>query len=121
MAWALDIAAGLALGLLFFALVRLRMIVAPWLGAKVGQWARWSVWVAICVVMIAAANLELWALRQVLHQQFGLTAALLHELVFAVVGFGSGFLLITRYVTRRHENTCAEDRVPCGARLSNEP
>lgn len=121
MAWALDIAAGVALGLVFFALVRLRMVVAPWLGRKIGQWARWSMWVVTGVAMIAAANLGLWAVRQVLLQQFGLTEALLHEMVFALAGFGSGFFLLTRYVTRRRENTCVSERVPCGARLSNEP
>jgi uncharacterized membrane protein YuzA (DUF378 family) len=120
-AWALDTAAGVALGLVLFALVRVRMVVAPWLGMKLGQWARWSVLVVVAALMIAAANFGLWALREILNQQFGLTATLLHEIVFAVVGFASGFVLLTRYVTRRRENTCVADRVPCGARLSNEP
>lgn len=121
MAWALDIAAGVVLGLTFFVLVRLRMLVAPWLGRKLGQWARWLMWVVIGLTMITVANLELFGLRLILNEQFGLTSAFFHELLFALIGFGTGFFLITRYVTGRRENQSAADRRPCGARVGNEP
>lgn len=120
MVWVLDIVAGLILGLAFFLLVRLRMVVAPWLGQKLGQWARWVMWVFVSVAMIAVANVELFALRRILNQEFGLTSALFHELLFALIGFGSGFWLISRYITRRREK-CATEQVGTGAPLGSEP
>lgn len=101
MAWVVDVLAGLLLAALLYSLVRFRMLAAPRMRDRFGPWARWGIWVLVALLMIAAANLELIALRQVLRNWFGEEASLVHEILFALVALVFGYFLVARYVTSK--------------------
>lgn len=103
MHWILAAAAGVALALVFYALVCLRIIVAPRLGERFGQGARWATWVLLIAFMVIVANAGLWLLRNFLITQHGVHAPFLHEMLYAVVAFVLGFLLVTRHVGRNRD------------------
>jgi len=111
MHWLLAATAGLALALIFYALVRLRIILAPRLGERLGQWARWTTWVILIGLMVVFANGGLWMLRNVLTAQYGIDTPFLHEMLYAVVAFVAGFLLVTGHVGRNRSTTdCQKDQ-----------
>jgi len=102
MPWVLDVAAGVLLALLLYALVRFRMRVAPIMRDRFGPWARWSIWILVAALMIVVANLELIILRQLLHQWFGEQKSTLgHEIIFVLVALVAGYFLVARYVTSK--------------------
>jgi len=101
MAWVVDVLAGLLLAALLYALVRFRMLAAPRMRDRYGPWARWSIWVLVALLMVAVANLELIALRQLLRSWFGHESLLAHEILFALVALVAGYFLVARYITSR--------------------
>ena len=103
MHWILAAAAGVALALVFYALVCLRITVAPRLGERFGQWARWATWVFLIGLMVILANAGLWVLRLLLTTQHGVDAPFLHEMLYAIVAFVLGFLLVTGHVGRNRD------------------
>lgn len=104
MPWIIDVLAGLLLAALLYALVRLRMRVAPVARDRYGAPARWAIWVLIAILMIIVANLELIGLRNILHGTFGVESSLPHELLFALVALVAGYFLVARYVVRQPRN-----------------
>jgi uncharacterized membrane protein len=104
MHWLFDIVAGVALALLLYALVRVRMRMAPRMRDRFGDYARWAIWVVTIGLMVVLANLGLVLLRQLLHSRFGIDVPFPDEMVFAVVAFGVGFFLVFRHVTRNHDS-----------------
>jgi hypothetical protein len=98
MPWIIDVLAGLLLATLLYALVRLRMKVAPVMRERYGDSARWAIWLLVGILMVAVANLELIWLRRVLHSVFGEQSLLLHEILFALVALAGGYFLVARYV-----------------------
>lgn len=104
MTWILDLLAGVLLSLLFYALVRVRMKLAPKMNDHFGAWARWSTWAVITILMVIAANVVLGILRNVLHESYDIDQSIFHELLFALVALAGGYYLVTRYVTRDRHN-----------------
>jgi hypothetical protein len=100
MHWLFDIAAGTALALILYLLVRVRMQMAPRMRERYGSYARWAVWVLTFALMVVFANLGLSMLRQSLHSQFGIDTPFLDEILFALVAFVIGFYLVFSYVKR---------------------
>ncbi len=100
MHWFIDIAAGVFLALLFYALVRVRIFVAPRMRERYGDYARWATWCVTAGLMIALANLGLIQLRKILHSQYSIDAPIQDELVFSLVAFVVGFYLVFRHVAR---------------------
>jgi len=103
MPWLVDTLAGIALAAVLFALVRFRMAFAPKMRDRYGAWARWTVWVIVVVLMVAAANLSLILLRDVLHERFAILSTLRHEVVFAVTALAAGYLMVSRHVLRNRQ------------------
>jgi len=101
MAWVVDVLAGLLLAAVLYSLVRFRMLAAPKMRDRFGPWARWSIWLLVALLMIAIANLELIALRQLLPNWFGHESSLAHEILFALVALVAGYFLVARYVTSK--------------------
>lgn len=99
MHWLLDIALGLVLAGLLYAIVRLRMNFAPKMKQKYGATARWATWALTLLLMIVAANVTLELLRQLV-SLMNVEAPLLDEILFALVAFAVGFALVARHVTR---------------------
>lgn len=99
MTWFYDVADGAIVALIFYALVRFRMKVAPLMRDWFGAWARWATWILVWVAMIAVANIGLNVLRAVLHEM-GVVDPLPHEMLFALVAFVGGFYLVVRHVNR---------------------
>lgn len=109
MPWFLDAIAGLILAGFFYVLVRLRMRYAPSIGRRFGQWARWTTWVIVGLLMVGIANLELFGLREILRERFGLESPFVHELLFALIAFGVGFWLVARHAGRNRDNADDSD------------
>lgn len=103
MHWVLAAAAGVILALAFYSLVRLRILLAPRLGHRFGQWARWTTWVLLIGLMVLLANAGLIVLRNLLTSHHGVEAPFLHEMLYAVVAFVTGFILVTGYVGRNRD------------------
>jgi len=104
MHWLTAMGAGLIMSLIFYALVRVRMTVAPKMRDRFGDRARWATWVVTIGLMVVLANVGLVLLRQVLHQQHGVDAPFLHEMVYALLAFAIGFVLVNRHVTRNRDS-----------------
>ena len=100
MPWVIDVLAGVSLALGLYALVRFRMMAAPRMRDRYGSWARWAVWVLVSLMMVLLANLELIALREILHSWFDFDSSWAHEIIFALVALLGGYFLISRYVRR---------------------
>ena len=98
MPWLVDMLAGIALAVVLFWLVRFRMAFAPRMRDRFGSWARWTTWVIVAVLMVAAANVGLYLLRDVLHERFALLSTLRHEMVFAVTALAVAYMLVSRHV-----------------------
>jgi len=95
-----DVLAGVSLAIGLYALVRFRMMAAPRMRDRYGSWARWAVWVLVSLLMVLLANLELIALREILHSWFKADSSWAHEIIFALVALLGGYFLISRYVRR---------------------
>ena len=108
MPWFIDMLAGVALAVVLFWLVRFRMSVAPRMRTKFGDWARWTTWVIVAVLMVAAANVGLFLLRDVLHERYALLSTVRHEVVFAVTALAVGYLLVSRHVLRNRDSAPGE-------------
>ena len=91
------------MSLIFYALVLLRMNVAPRMRDRYGDRARWATWVVTIGLMVLLANAGLIVLRQVLHEQYGVDAPFMHEMVYALLAFAIGFVLVNRHVTRNRD------------------
>jgi len=113
MPWFIDILAGAFLALGLYALVRFRMIAAPRMRDRYGSWARWTVWVLVAVMMVVLANLELMALREILHSWFKFDSSLAHEIIFAIVALLGGYFLVARYVRRQRTKDSANSESDC--------
>ena len=113
MPWFIDILAGAFLALGLYALVRFRMVAAPRMRDRYGSWARWTVWVLVAVMMVVLANLELMALREILHSWFKFDSSLAHEIIFAVVALVGGYFLVARYVRRQRTMDSANSESDC--------
>jgi len=113
MPWFIDILAGAFLALGLYALVRFRMIAAPRMRDRYGSWARWTVWVLVAVMMVVLANLELMALREILHSWFKFDSSLAHEIIFAIVALLGGYFLVARYVRRQRTKDSANGESDC--------
>lgn len=103
MQWIIAAGAGLILSVLFYALVVLRMSLAPLMRDRFGDRARWATWIVTIGLMVLLANIGLVLLRQVLHEQHGIDAPFLHEMLYAVFAFAVGFALVNRHVTRNRD------------------
>lgn len=114
MPWLIDMLAGLSLGLLLYWLVRFRMVAAPAMRDRFGAWARWLTWVVIALLMILVANLELFGLRQILKQRFGVNSLLVHEIIFALVALAAGYYMVSRYATRGRRLGSKDKNSNCG-------
>jgi len=101
--WLIAVGAGVVLSILFYALVRIRIAVAPRIRSRFGDRARWATWVFTIGLMVLAANAGLIILRQVLHEQYGVDAPFMHEMVYALLAFAIGFVLVNRHVTRNRD------------------
>ncbi len=104
MQWLVAVIEGILLALIFYALVRLRMSLAPWMRDRFGERARWTTWVVTIGVMVLCANGGLILLRRALHEQYGIDTPFLHEMLYAMVSFAVGFALVSRHVTRNRNN-----------------
>jgi hypothetical protein len=113
MPWFIDVLAGFILALGLYALVRLRMVVGPWMRARYGGWARWAVWVLVAALMVLLANLELIALREILHSWFKFESLLAHEMIFAIVALLGGYFLVSRYVRRQGKKDSSNSDSDC--------
>ena len=91
------------LSLLFYSLVRLRMNLGPRMRDRFGERARMITWGVTIGLMVLLANAGLVALRWILHEQHGIDAPFLHEMVYAVFAFVIGFILVNRHVTRNRD------------------
>lgn len=103
MPWLIDVLAGVILALGLYGLVRFRMMAAPRMRDRYGPWARWSIWVLVAALMVLLANLELIALREILHSWFRSDSSLIHEIIFAIVALLGGYFLVSRYVRRQRK------------------
>ena len=103
MHWFVAVGAGVLLSLLFYVLVRVRMTVAPKVRDRFGERARGATWVITIGLMVVVANVGLIVLRQVLHEQHGVVAPFMHEMIYAVIAFAIGFVLVNRHVTRNRD------------------
>jgi cytochrome bd-type quinol oxidase subunit 2 len=103
MPWFIDVVAGGVLALGLYGLVRFRMMAGPRLRDRYGSWARWAVWVLVAALMVLLANLELIALREILHSWFKFESSLAHEIIFAIVALLGGYFLVARYVRRQRK------------------
>jgi len=103
MHWLTAVGAGLLLSLIFYVLVRVRMTVAPKMRDRFGDRARWATWVFTIGLMVILANAGLVLLRQTLHQQFGVEAPFMHEMVYALLAFVVGFALVNWHVRRNRD------------------
>jgi len=103
MSWLIDVFAGLLLACMLYGLVRFRMLAAPKARHRFGNWARWAIWVLVAILMVLVANLELVGLRQILREYFGINQSLAHEMIFALVALGAGYLLVSRFVMRNRD------------------
>jgi hypothetical protein len=95
--WIAASAAGIVLGLLFFACVRMRMTMGPYLRKRFGNWARQAYWLATILLMILIANAMLQLLRQYAPDQENSFYA---ELWFISLAAAIAFTLIYRRVNR---------------------
>ena len=110
MPWFIDVLAGFFLALGLYALVRFRMMAAPKMLARYGSWARWATWMVVAILMVVVANLELMALREILHSWFGFDSSLAHEIIFSIVALVGGYFLVATYVRRdRDPNSTDKD------------
>ena len=114
MPWFLDVLAGVLLALGLYALVRFRMVAAPWMRDRYGGWARRCIWLLVTVLMVVVANLALIALRRLLHDWFGFDAYLLHEVVFAIIALLGGYYLVAAYVVRQRKIKSTNSDSDCG-------
>ncbi|NND54401.1 MAG: hypothetical protein HKN56_05450 [Gammaproteobacteria bacterium] len=103
MPWLIDIVAGIAMSIIFYTLVRIRMTMAPKMRDRFGARARWATWALTIGIMVVLANLGLIVLRRVLHTHHGIEAPFVHEMVFALLAFAIGFALVNRHVTRNRD------------------
>jgi len=116
MPWLIDVLAGVTLAIGLYALVRFRMVVAPRMRERFGSWARWTVWALVALLMVVLANLELMALREILHSWFKFDSSLAHEIIFAVVALVGGYFLVARYVRRQRTMDSANSESDCRIR-----
>ena len=114
--WLIDVLAGVTLAIGLYALVRVRMIAAPRMRERYGSWARWTVWALVALLMVVLANLELMALREILHSWFKFDSSLAHEIIFAVVALVGGYFLVARYVRRQRTMDSANSESDCRIR-----
>jgi len=113
MPWLIDVFAGVVLALGLYGLVRFRMIAAPLMRDRYGAWARWSIWVLVAALMVLLANLELIALREILHSWFKFDSSLEHEIIFAIVALLGGYFLVARYVRRQRKPGAENSESDC--------
>ena len=97
-AWIIATAAGIALGLLLYLCVRLRMWLGPIIRDRFGQWARRLYWIVTIAVMVVLANAGLLLVRE----WVGIDAAnlLLLEIWFALLALGTAMSMIYRRIRR---------------------
>jgi len=98
MHWLIDIALGVLLAFILYAIVRVRMKVAPKMRDRFGSVARWSVWVLTLLLMVVMANLGLIMLRQMLREWLGFHSGFMDELLFSLVSLSLGVALVARHV-----------------------
>jgi predicted MFS family arabinose efflux permease len=98
MHWVLDIVLGVLLACILYAIVRLRMKVAPKMRDRFGSFARWSVWVLTLLLMVVMANVGLIMLRQMLRDWLGFDSDWMDELLFSLVSLSLGVALVGRHV-----------------------
>ena len=98
MHWLVDIVLGVLLACILYAIVRLRMNVAPKMRDRFGSLARWSVWVLTLALMVIMANLGLLMLRQLLREWLGFDSGIMDELLFSLVSLSLGVMLVARHV-----------------------
>jgi hypothetical protein len=113
MPWLVDVLAGVTLAIGLYALVRFRMVAAPRMRDRFGSWARWTVWALVALLMVVLANLELMALREILHSWFKFDSSLAHEIIFAVVALVGGYFLVARYVRRQRTMGSSNSESDC--------
>jgi hypothetical protein len=113
MPWFIDVVAGAFLALGLYALVRFRMIAAPRMNERYGSWARWATWLLVAILMVVVANLELIALREILHGLFDFDSSLAHEIVFSLVALIGGYLLVAGYVRRDKKSGSKDSDSDC--------
>ena len=113
MPWFIDVLAGFFLALALYGLVRFRMMAAPRMKARYGNWARWVTWVLVAILMVVVANLELMALRKILHSSFGFDSSLAHEIIFSLVALLGGYFLVAAYVRRDRKNESSDKDSDC--------
>jgi len=113
MPWFIDVLAGLFLALGLYALVRFRMMAAPRMKTLYGSWARWATWLIVAILMVVVANLELIALREILHSWFGFDSPLAHEIVFSLVALLGGYFLVAGYVRRDRKPDSPDNDSDC--------
>jgi hypothetical protein len=113
MPWFIDVLAGSLLALGLYGLVRFRMMAAPRMRERYGGWARWAIWALVAALMVLLANLELIALREILHSWFKFESSLVHEIIFAVVALVGGYFLVARYVRRQRKPDSPNSESDC--------
>ena len=96
--WIISTLTGIALGMVFYGCVRLRMHFGPRVRDRYGENARHIFWVFIIVCMVLLANSGLILLRSFLPPEPA--NLILLELWFAVTALIVGFLLVYRRITR---------------------
>lgn len=98
--WISATALGIALGLVLYGCVRLRMHYAPILKKRYGNWARESCWVAAVLAMIFSANAALMVLRAFLSAERAADDMLMLEIWFAVIALAVALKLIFMRMNR---------------------
>ena len=98
--WIAATLAGLALGLLFYGCVRLRMHFGPILRKQFGNGMRQVYWVFTFILMIGLANLSLYALRAYFASLKETTSYLLPEIWFVALAVLLAMTLIFRRMNR---------------------
>ena len=100
--WLPATCAGVALGVLLFVCVRLRMAFAPMARERYGQGARLAVWILSIALMIALANGTLIGLRTYLLDTAHVNATLKYEIWFCALALAVGVFLVSGRVLRRN-------------------
>ncbi len=110
MHWLIPAGEGIVIAFVFYALVRVRMWLGPRMRDRFGEHARTATWVLTIGLMVVAANVGLIWLRRILHDEHGVDAPFLHEMLYAFVAFAVGFGLVFWHVIRKRGH--AHDPVP---------